>query len=1118
MADEEKHSKKYKIEGTDQYYYADASTFPGKDSITKEELESQSRELQQKAIAKYQAEDNEISASLKEQTAQNIAKAESMQIEDARAKVEREWHTDKPEPAASNSDSGYHSLFRDTSNINTHTAENKSQHAMSESNAVSFKSDAPKAAALAPIPKLEMTESQKGSGMPKQMNTFSMGISQPKPQMDMIPTSGVVSSPAKTIPAPGQNTVVGIIPGAFESTVYGQNTSATITHHAGREITQSKAIAETGMQATASAVGRLANTATNTVTNAAKSGNESTGVQISDSIANKTVNKAKGVISVTADVVQDGVHKAAEGMRGAAAPHADAVFSNNQKAPDVRKVDTKGSVKPSNKTADNADVKSGKPNSKRGPLTEKEKDKKLDEFRNKKIKDKDSNGKASKFGKKPSSKGQDKSGLNMEGGMIKERSAKKAEPGEKGVRVASGTPASEKAVKKSGGTTKIGKDKPNTNKVSTAGKDSDKLRRVSENAKKKNSKNTGKSKKSLEKQKKKDFAKKNNNARGKAKKIEQAAQNGKHATKAAKSSKFPKSLIIKLIMLLIFIAIFMLDAVIIALFGGSGGIAMPLQDVKTVIQPTIDDLYRLEKAYMENLVHYGENPDYDYAGIPSTWYLSDSNGHDFSGVEHYIGDKRAGYDLLKYHANVTYISENTVTAYKTEPQTRATGSTVPGPDGKPIPELVSFTTIVPYSATATLTAPGDFNGDFGTFNALNATSSAIGDDSTVDISYSFYGSPSMNEYSDSKASSFIDGDGNTVNYDNGVLFKNIISMASAFCGDENEDYEFYHAYCKSLFNAVMDKATITIVAKDSEDENRTVTWTYHDDLGNADSACRAKGVKTIVSVNIRINDCGIQDLMALDPVTDEWAHDTANGGSKHYKVTDPENPKYIKWEGWKDDEKNLTGSAEMAIIYASLSDNDWTKLSGEGGTGVQFPGGVVGSLTASQITDIISEISNTQALSDKQEKILRVGLGYVGACHYLLGGSNISSAIDCSHFVCLVLGESGTTIPYPINYGDTDTLENRYKDESFWHSMNKSDIEDWKKLPVGTVLVKGNGASAQTHTNHTVIYAGVFTAPGETEPAPHFIESTNSRGASGPQIGNRPLSYYARYEYARNPF
>ena len=233
MADEERHSKKYKIEGTNQYFYSDANTFPGKDSITKDELEAYAKERQETAMAKVEKMKADYEAEAKEDAAQRIAKNEGMPIEDARARVEREWDTGKSEPDAPKADNGYHSLFGDTSK------DNAIKTPAQGGEAALFKVDAQKESAASLIREPEIPDAQKGSGLPSQMNVLNSTAKSSDISGRAIPNiPSSTFTPAKSAASPLQNATIstgissqsgiGIAAGiAPSASAYGKATAAT---------------------------------------------------------------------------------------------------------------------------------------------------------------------------------------------------------------------------------------------------------------------------------------------------------------------------------------------------------------------------------------------------------------------------------------------------------------------------------------------------------------------------------------------------------------------------------------------------------------------------------------------------------------------------------------------------------------------------------------------------------------------------------------------------------------------------------------------------------------------------------------------------------------------------
>lgn len=230
-----------------------------------------------------------------------------------------------------------------------------------------------------------------------------------------------------------------------------------------------------------------------------------------------------------------------------------------------------------------------------------------------------------------------------------------------------------------------------------------------------------------------------------------------------------------------------------------------------------------------------------------------------------------------------------------------------------------------------------------------------------------------------------------------ILYKTIISMATAATGNESEDAAFYTAYCTSNLEKILHNST-----------------------------CR--DVDGVIAVSI--NDSSLVDGMKLDAkdcicgltsggcgayfpkVDDAWMHNYGDD-SLEYSTWLRSSKNYNEWKGWITDDQ---GNFDWAKSLYDMDPEDWAELNIElpnpdgGGTGVAISeenvatilDGVAGQLSDSDSSKRMDVIK--QALYENN----RMHVYSWGGGHQSFNkGDDLPVGLDCSGFVFGVLQTAG---------------------------------------------------------------------------------------------------------------
>lgn len=202
---------------------------------------------------------------------------------------------------------------------------------------------------------------------------------------------------------------------------------------------------------------------------------------------------------------------------------------------------------------------------------------------------------------------------------------------------------------------------------------------------------------------------------------------------------------------------------------------------------------------------------------------------------------------------------------------------------------------------------------------------------------------------------------------------------------------------------------------------------------------------------------------------------------------DPQKEPSGDWEGWTEE------NVELAKF---MYEQDWTDF------GITFPGSATGSLSASEVSDLVAQIainSGNGSLSSTRLAVIQEALNRIGQYKYSYGANHSASAAggsgsDCSGYVGQVLYQSGGYQGFGTSWGGATSF------------INIGTQVSPDQIQPGDIIVKNGAAGGATSsTNHVVIYVGLIN--GE----PMVAECTTYHGISGSQLN--PLSKVANYEY-----
>ena len=414
-------------------------------------------------------------------------------------------------------------------------------------------------------------------------------------------------------------------------------------------------------------------------------------------------------------------------------------------------------------------------------------------------------------------------------------------------------------------------------------------------------------------------------------------------------------------------------------------------------------------------------------------------------------------------------------------------------------------------------------GDYITLTDNNTNGTAargINDD--VSIEYVYRGSKLTTEYDPltyRHLSSYKTSNDERGFYSIHQMYKAIISCATVATQNEEEDLEFYKAYCTQLYDSIMKRATVTLQVEVAPDFERTPPSYYFVDIyGNKHLETMSYAYVSKIKINVNLTDTGIADLINLDEATDDYIHEIGKN-TDTYECQDKTSDEYVEWEGWKDPETGeWLDNTDWAVELFEMPDEDWREF-----CEVQFPGATAGSLSENDISYIIDQIreNNGGQLSSGQEEFIRAALGCVGRFYYKYAGKvydmdNPPAGLDCSGFVS-----------YACALGGVDSELTNRNAQGFINAYNNSRSfnGNFSSLKPGSIIVRNSAAGGKTtSTNHVVIYIGKFQFTGDAAPRDYCVECTNSTDIKGRKISGVQLSSESRmssiqsYGYVTCPF
>lgn len=338
------------------------------------------------------------------------------------------------------------------------------------------------------------------------------------------------------------------------------------------------------------------------------------------------------------------------------------------------------------------------------------------------------------------------------------------------------------------------------------------------------------------------------------------------------------------------------------------------------------------------------------------------------------------------------------------------------------------------------------------------------------------------------------------------IYKEIFTLASRhFENDPDVDPDEFENYCIALWDATHEKVIEYeeyehAVENDGEEAcSNWQTYTHESLSGSEDNWYDG-------STGEQCTNFSQHSVQVSDTAESWWAsclgHERCFG---HLKATvtivvttdldelmaiDPQRDPSGEWEGWTED------NIELAKI---MYDQDWSDFD------ITFPGSASGMLTASEVTDLINQLTadylngNGTTLSPTRLAVVQEALNRIGQYKYVYGGNHSASSVngngsDCSGFVGQVLYQSGGYQGFGESWGGASSF------------LNIGTQISPDQIQPGDIIIKNGAAGGVTSSsNHIVIYVGVIN--GE----PMVAECTTYHGVSGSQLN--PLSKVAHYEY-----
>ena len=296
----------------------------------------------------------------------------------------------------------------------------------------------------------------------------------------------------------------------------------------------------------------------------------------------------------------------------------------------------------------------------------------------------------------------------------------------------------------------------------------------------------------------------------------------------------------------------------------------------------------------------------------------------------------------------------------------------------------------------------------------------------------------------------------------------------------------------------------------------SVYWTYNDPVDGHTDLCIQPTWKANVTLKVWIDDCGLQDMIALDTADDAWAH--THGSIYTYSVNTP-GSNYFEWTGWWEPDGETSEAQDLALFYYEMGEESFEDLF----DGLTFPQETALSLSGEEITEIMDLIQANTALTPAREAFIEFALSCVGQYYYKYGSghpikdlNNPPAGLDCSGFVSYALFKGGADTVYTPR--GCSILARCYTGVIF--------NGDFDNLAPGTIIVK-NGVQGGTTTssNHVVIYIGKLQLADDAAPRHYCVEcTTTTNRATGETISGVQLSTPTRmqtiknYLFARDPF
>lgn len=345
------------------------------------------------------------------------------------------------------------------------------------------------------------------------------------------------------------------------------------------------------------------------------------------------------------------------------------------------------------------------------------------------------------------------------------------------------------------------------------------------------------------------------------------------------------------------------------------------------------------------------------------------------------------------------------------------------------------------------------------------------------------------------------------------MTKAIFSCATVATGDESGKSHiiFYYSYCKQLLEAMLKDP---VIVRDTGDERIVYDASLHEVKRTTHSGPKR--------VTILFQYAGLMNTKApccinfakggaieVDPATDEWMHRKGGGDkSDTYEVTNKNSKKYIKWDGWDEDNIDTARAFFENFDFEEAGIDATTMQMPSDGGGISAP-----QFNSDEIDQIIQWMrdNNDKLMNDphaeERLKLIETGYKMVGKSvyGYSAGHSPIHSkaeamnktSYDCSGFISALLYAGGV-----------DKSHDPRSCVGLLGSIPNEEVVNDNSFVPGDLLIKNRQAGTATGSaNHVVMYLGPQLNPKDGKVYQFCtMECTTRKGHSGAMV-----NYYSSY-------